>query len=113
MATARRFAAALGIISFVFVAGFGLWRGSEVDWVLLRALLALIVFSVFGFLVGLVGAAIANDSADTELREKIEAEKATRQRRQEERAARERGAAESRSARQTAGAAPGGAADNR
>ena len=104
MATARRFAATLGIIAFVFVAGFGLWERSELDWVLLRALLALIMFTVLGFVAGLIGAAIARDSANAELRRKVAAEQMRQKRLEEERAAREGSIEESKASRR-AGAA--------
>ena len=99
MATARRFAATLGIIAFVFVAGFGWWEGSELNWVLLRALLALIMFAVLGFVTGLIGAAIARDSANEELKRKVVAEQDRRRRAQKERAAREKQSEESRASR--------------
>ena len=75
MATARRTSAALGIIAFVFVGAFGACQGSELDWVLLRALVALVVFAIFGYVVGLVGGAIAQDAAAGELKRRIRAEK--------------------------------------
>jgi hypothetical protein len=85
LATARRFAAALGLIAFVFVTGFGMWHGSRLEWVLLRALLALILFSVLGFVTGLIGAALARNSAGSEVQRKLEAEKAKRKREKEQR----------------------------
>ncbi|HUW58471.1 MAG TPA: hypothetical protein VMZ92_17685 [Planctomycetota bacterium] len=100
MATARRFAATLGIIAFVFVAGFGWWQGADVNWVLLRGLLALIIFAVLGFVTGLIGAAIAKDSANEELKRKMLAEQVKRKRVQEARTAREKQAEENRGSRE-------------
>ena len=74
MAAARRFAATLGFIAFAFVAVLGVWRQAEVDWVLLRAFLALIVFSVVGFIAGFVASALIRHSADDELRRRAESE---------------------------------------
>ena len=89
MATARRFAAALGIIAFVFVAAFGVWRGNELDAVLLRALVSLVLFAALGFVTGLVGAAVANDAANQEMIRRKRAEEEQR-RRQAERPTREK-----------------------
>ena len=75
MGTARRFAAALGIIVFVFVLGFGIYNGTELETVLVRGLLALVIFSVIGFACGLIGATIAQDSAANEKMRKDVAEK--------------------------------------
>ena len=75
MVTARRFAAALAIISFVYVLGFGIYNGTELETVLVRGLLALAIFSVVGFACGLIGATIAEDSAANEKMRKDVAEK--------------------------------------
>jgi len=103
VATARRFAAALGILAFVFVAGFSAWQGNELDASLLRALVALVMFAVLGFMVGLIGAAVVNDAADSEVRRKAIAEKMQRQKQQQERAAREKREAENRESQGAAG----------
>ncbi len=81
---ARRFAAALGLIAFVFVVGFGLWQGSQLEWVLLRALIALILFAALGYVLGFIGAAVANDSARSEVKRRIEEEKAAAEGRKSE-----------------------------
>ena len=73
MATARRTAAALGIIAFVYVGAAGVVQGSSAEWVLLRALIALVAFAAVGYAVGLVGAAVVRDAADGE-RKRREAE---------------------------------------
>ena len=74
MGTARRFGAALGIISFAFVAAAGIAQRSALQWVLLRALVALILFTVVGFIVGLIGARLVQEVADKKLAQKIVAE---------------------------------------
>ena len=74
MGTARRFAAALGIISFAFVAVTGIAQQSSLEWVLLRALVALILFTVVGFIVGLIGARLVQEVADKKLAQKVVAE---------------------------------------
>jgi len=96
VATARRFAAALGIIAFVFVAGFSAWQGNELDTSLVRALVALVMFAALGFVVGLIGSALVSDSADGEVARKAVAERLMKKKQQEERAAREKREAESR-----------------
>ena len=106
MATARRTAAALGIIAFVFVGALGLWQGAELDWVLLRGLLALICFAVFGFVVGHIGAAIASDAAAGELRRRVQAETVKQRRSEAERAAREKETPENQASRQAPAGAP-------
>ncbi len=78
MGTARRFAAALAIISFVYVLGFGIYNGTELETVLVRGLLALVIFSVVGFACGLIGATIAQDSAASEKMRKDVAERMRR-----------------------------------
>ena len=72
MGTARRFAAALGLITFVTVLAFGIYEGAEVNWVLTRGLIALVIFGVIGYVLGLVGAGLAADAADGELRRKMQ-----------------------------------------
>ena len=90
MTTARRFSATLGIIAFVFVAGFAVWQGNDLDRALLRALVALVMFAALGYVTGLVGSAIVNDCADGEVRRKARAEEMKRKRAQSQRSTRER-----------------------
>jgi hypothetical protein len=78
MATARRFAAALGMIAFAWVTGFGIVHASRLEWVLLRALAALVLFSALGYLIGWMGAAVAKESATREIERRIEAEESKR-----------------------------------
>ena len=112
MTTARRFAATLGVIAFVVVVGFGMWRGIAVNRVLLRALLALVIFSALGFVAGLVGTAIAQHSADSEVDRAEAAERMRRERLKEERASRERDRAGSGAPREGVGVgSPGGKDD--
>ena len=106
MATARRFAATLGVIAFLVVVGFGMWRHTAVNAVLLRALLALVIFSALGFVAGLIGAAIAQHSAASEVDRAEAAERMRRERLKEERVARERDRAGSRAPREGVGVAP-------
>ncbi len=67
MATARRFAAAMGLIAMVVVCVGGIWRGTSLEGTLLRALVALVGFSLVGYLCGLLGAAIMKDAVKTEV----------------------------------------------
>ena len=89
MATGRRFAAILGVIAFLVAVAFGMWGGAPVNLVLLRALLALVIFSALGFVVGLVGAVIAQHSADSEVERAEAAERMRREKLKQERASRE------------------------
>ena len=84
MATARRFAAALGMIAFATVTGFGIWHHSSLEWVLVRALAALVLFSAVGYVIGWMGGAVARESAVSEAKRRLEAGKAERQRRKSE-----------------------------
>jgi len=111
VATARRFAAALGIIAFVFVAGFSAWQGNDLNASLLRSLVALVMFAALGFVTGLIGSAIVNDSADSEVKRKALAEKMREKRIQAERAAREKREEENRVTQATA--VTGDAAESR
>lgn len=74
MGTARRFGAALGMIAFVVVAAAGIIQQSSLNWVLLRALVALILFTVVGFIVGLIGARLVQEVADKKLAQRVAAE---------------------------------------
>ena len=67
MATARRFALAMGMIAVIVVCVAGMWRQSPLAGTLLRALVALVVFAGIGYVCGLVGAAIMKDAVKTEL----------------------------------------------
>jgi predicted lipid-binding transport protein (Tim44 family) len=73
MATARRTAAALGILAFVYAAVAGWAQGATLEWTLERALIALACFAAFGFVVGHVGAAVARDAAAGERSRKVDA----------------------------------------
>ena len=74
MGTARRYGAALGMIAFLFVAAAGIYQRSPLEWVLLRALVALIMFTVIGFVAGLIGTRLVEEVADKKLAEKVVAE---------------------------------------
>ncbi len=76
MGTARRTAAALGIIAFVYVGAAGVVQQASVEWVLARALIALASFAAFGWVVGLIGAAVARDAAAGERQRRIDAARA-------------------------------------
>jgi len=67
MATARRFAVAMGMIGVVVVCVSGVWRGASLESTLLRALVALLAFSLVGYLCGLLGAVIMKDAVNTEI----------------------------------------------
>ena len=67
MATARRFALAMGMIAVIVVCVAGMWRQSPLAGTLLRALVAMVVFAGIGYVCGLVGAAIMKDAVKTEL----------------------------------------------
>lgn len=76
MGTARRTAAALGILAFVYVGAAGVVQQASAEWTLTRALIALAAFAAFGWVVGLIGAAVARDAAAGERRRKIDAARA-------------------------------------
>jgi NhaP-type Na+/H+ or K+/H+ antiporter len=78
MATARRFAAALGMIAFAWVTGFGIIHASRLEWVLLRALVAMGLFSALGYVIGWLGAAVARESAAREIERRVDAEESKR-----------------------------------
>lgn len=67
MATARRFAVAMGMMAVTVVCVSGIWRSASLEYTLLRALVALLLFAAVGYVCGLLGSAIMTDSVNTEL----------------------------------------------
>ena len=67
MATARRFAVVMGMIAVVVVCVSGVWRQSSLESTLLRAFVALLLFSVVGYVCGLLGSAIMKDAVKTQI----------------------------------------------
>jgi len=67
MATARRFAVAMGMVALAVVCVGGILRQSPLQDTLLRALVALLVFAAIGYACGLLGAAIMRDAVHSEL----------------------------------------------
>jgi hypothetical protein len=66
------------MIAFATVTGFGILQSSRLEWVLLRALAALALFSALGYVIGWMGAAVARESASAEVERRVEAEQAKR-----------------------------------
>ena len=76
MATARRFALAMGLTAFAVVCVIGIWRQSALESTLLKALVALVLFAVMGYVCGMVGAAIMKEAVKTELKRAKDAREA-------------------------------------
>ena len=68
MATARRFAVAMGLTALAAVCATGMWWQWPLERTLWRGLVALVAFAGIGYACGLMGAAIMKEAAWTELR---------------------------------------------
>lgn len=76
MATARRFAAVLGLVAIAVVFVSGMWRGANLEVTLFRGLVALLLFALIGYGCGWLGSLIVKESVASEVDRARKAEQA-------------------------------------